>query len=97
MSRVTRFVRRHQTVTLLALALCLPVGWYAVRLAIGLYAFHTTFNVRLARSSKTGAYLGEVIGEVKKRDGATGVVYKIKRSDGSVIEESAENIVIFEP
>lgn len=97
MSSVIRFVRRHLTITLLALALCLTVGWYVVRVGIGLYVFHTTFNVRFAQNAKTGEYLGVVIGEVKKPDGATGVVYKIRRGDGRVIEEPAANITIIEP
>ena len=66
---------------------------------IGGSYFHDD-GLRLAHDAKTGEYIGERIDERKVRDKETAkdvVYYKIRRSDGSVVEMPAEEVKLSKP
>ena len=101
MSVIPNFMRKHFLLTVLVLAVALIVSWYGVRAALDLYAtnkiVNDTFSVFLAKDAKTEKYLGEVVAE--RKDDTTGKVvgYRIKLNGGSVIERSADSVVVFQP
>jgi hypothetical protein len=101
MLKMPNFVRKHFLLTSLILAAALIVGWYGIKASLALYevnkVVNDTFNVSLARDAKTEKYLGEVVAERKDEKTGKVVGYRIKLNDGSVIERSADSIVVFQP
>jgi hypothetical protein len=97
MSNLTRFIRRHFLLATFACAVLLAVGWFGIRAGIALYEVNETFNITLARDVKTDAYLGEVLSENKNSQTGKVERYRIKRNDGSIIERSADSVLVFKP
>ena len=97
MPSLTRYIKKHFLLVTIALAVLLALGWYGVRVGIGLYEFNDTFNVTLARDAKTDKYLGEVVSELK--DPRTGEVtgYRIQLNNGDTVERPADSVIVFNP
>jgi hypothetical protein len=96
-SSFTQFIKKHLLLVTMALAILLVLGWYGVRVGIGLYVINDTFNVNLARDAKTREYLGEVVSEIKDPQTGKAVSYRIRLNSGGVIERQADSVVIFSP
>ncbi|HEY0079195.1 MAG TPA: hypothetical protein VGB73_11160 [Pyrinomonadaceae bacterium] len=97
MFSITSFAKKHFLIVALFLVLILVGGWIIMRLGSALYVVNETFNVTLANDAETGAYLGEVVGELRDQKSKKVVSYRIKRNDGSVLERRSESVVTFKP
>lgn len=93
----TRFIRQHLLPAAFVCAVLPAAVWFGIGAGVALYEINDTFNVTLVRDVKTDAYFGEVLSE--NRDSQTGKVvsYRIKRNDGTVIEKSADSVIVFKP
>lgn len=97
MSKILNFIKKHFLFSIVILALFFAGLWYCIGISSALHIVNNTFNVSLARDSKTGQYIGEVITEIKDESGRSVKGYRIKRNDGSVIEKQVGEVVIFNP
>jgi hypothetical protein len=94
---LTQYIKKHFLLVTIALAVLCVLGWYGVRVGIGLSEFNDTFNVNLARDANTSEYLGEVVSEVKDSRTGKAVSYRIRLNGGRVIERQADSVVVFNP
>jgi hypothetical protein len=90
-------IRKHFLLFALFLSIALLIIWYGVKLISIKKSVNETFNVSLARDTRTDEYLGEVISERKDPVNNKVTSYQIKRNDGNIIERSPESVTVFRP
>ncbi|HST51994.1 MAG TPA: hypothetical protein VLJ61_08290 [Pyrinomonadaceae bacterium] len=83
--------------TIIACAVLISASWFGIKASIALYEFNDALNVSLARDTKTNAYLGEVLSESRDPQSEKVQSYRIKRNDGSIVERSADTVIVFKP